>query len=403
MAKNLLYAQSGGPTVVINASAAGVIAQAQQSLKFEKILAAHYGMDGILAEDFFDCSSMTNKQIELLSKTPAAAFGSCRYHLPEQENAGDVYQKIADIFQRHNIGCFVYNGGNDSMDTCHKISKYFKQHNVDCVVVGVPKTVDNDLVETSHCPGYGSAAKYIATTMQEIALDIDVYKSGRITICEIMGRDAGWLTASTCLANLSGNGPDLIYLPEHPFDTEEFFHRAVEIFHQKKKCLVAVSEGIRDKDGNYVGASTARDSFNHAQLGGVGAFLANQITQRFGIKTRAVELSLPQRCAGHLASLADHDDAFLAGRSAVNLALLGKSGQMVALERKGESTTCRGVDVGLVANKVKDFPKHVITDDGAGIKEEFLHYLLPLIQGEVQQTYKNGMPLYFDASVLPKV
>ena len=161
--------------------------------------------------------------------------------------------------------------------------------------------------------------------------------------------------------------------------------------------------GVVDKDGNYVGASTARDSFNHAQLGGVGAFLANQITQRFGIKTRAVELSLPQRCAGHLASLADHDDAFLAGRSAVNLALLGKSGQMVALERKGESTTCRGVDVGLVANKVKDFPKHVITDDGAGIKEEFLHYLLPLIQGEVQQTYKNGMPLYFDASVLPKV
>ncbi|MGN1066564.1 MAG: 6-phosphofructokinase [Candidatus Fimimonas sp.] len=392
---NLLFAQSGGPTAVINASAAGVISAAQQSGRFEKVLCAHFGIDGVFKEDFFDVTEMSQQDLDLLAKTPASAFGSCRFKLPSHKEDDAPYRKIVEIFTKYEISCFVYNGGNDSMDTCHKVADYFASVGFDCNVIGVPKTVDNDLVGTHHCPGFGSAAKFVATNMAEIALDTAVYAKGRITICEIMGRDAGWLTASSVLAE-----PDLIYLPEVPFDTEKFYAQAIEVYNAKKRCLVALSEGIRDKNGNYIGAVGTLDSFNHTQLGGVAAYLADSLTQKFGIKTRAIEFSLPTRAAGHIQSLADKNDAFLCGQYAVKLALDGQTGVMVSLTESGD---CQSLQLKNIANEVKSVPLQYITNDGSGISEDFLQYLLPLVQGEVEHRYHNGVPVYFDSATLKKL
>ncbi len=391
---NLLFAQSGGPTAVINASAAGVITAAQKSGNFNRILCAHYGMDGILKEDFYDVTDMSQTQLDLLAKTPASAFGSCRFKLPAMKDS-DIYEKIKRIFEKYDIACFAYNGGNDSMDTCNKVANYFMSVNFRCNVVGVPKTVDNDLVGTHHCPGYGSAAKFVATSMTEIALDTAVYEKGRVTICEIMGRDAGWLTAAAVVAK-----PDLIYLPEVAFDTEKFFAEASDIYKRKGKCLVALSEGIRDKDGNYIGAQGATDSFNHTQLGGVAAYLANALTEKLGIKTRAIEFSLPTRAAGHIQSARDRNDAFLCGKYAVELALSGKTGVMATLCE--EPDRCECLDLNHVANEVKGVPAEYIIKDGSNISDKFLQYVLPLIEGEVQQRYEKGVPVYFCADVLKK-
>lgn len=397
MQRNLLFAQSGGPTAVINASAAGVISAAQKS-GFDRILCAHFGMDGILKEDFYDVTDMSADDLELLAKTPASAFGSCRFKLPPQEKDGTIYEKIERIFSEHNIRCFIYNGGNDSMDTCNKVANYFLKTGFDCAVVGVPKTVDNDLVGTHHCPGYGSAAKFVATNMTEIALDTAVYEKGRVTICEIMGRDAGWLTAASVIAR-----PDLIYLPEHPFDLEKFIESAKEVYNRKKRCLAAVSEGIRDRDGNYIGAAGTKDSFNHTQLGGVAAYLADCVTQKTGIKTRAIEFSLPTRAAGHLQSLTDKNDAFLCGESAVKAALQGQTGVMITLETENGKTVCRSLNLNGIANEVKSVPEKYIINDGSGISEEFLNYVLPLAEGEVPHEFKNGAPVFFDADKLKKI
>jgi len=399
---NLLFAQSGGPTAVINASAAGVIAEAQKSKAYDKILCAHFGMDGILKEDFYDVTALTKKQLNLLAETPASAFGSCRFKLPDLKTDATVYEKLLAIFEKHNISTFIYNGGNDSMDTCHKVADYFRTIDFDCKVVGVPKTVDNDLVGTHHCPGFGSAAKFVATNMEEIALDTAVYEKGRITICEVMGRDAGWLTASSLVATHRGNGPDLIYLPEKPFDTKKFFDKAMEVYNSKKRCLVALSEGIRDEKGNYIGAVGTKDSFNHTQLGGVAAYLADCITQKFGIKTRAIEFSLPTRAAGHIAALADQKDALLCGNNAVKAAVAGKTGVMVTLRRKDGKTVCESLDLAKIANEVKSVPDEYITDDGSNVSEKFLDYVLPLIEGEVHHDYKCGIPVYFDTDDLKK-
>ena len=399
---NLLFAQSGGPTAVINASAAGVIEAAQKSKAYDKILCAHFGMDGILKEDFFDATKMTKQQLKLLAATPASAFGSCRFKLPNMDKDPAIYQTICDIFRKHNVTTFVYNGGNDSMDTCHKVAEYFKEIGFDCRVVGVPKTVDNDLMGTHHCPGFGSAAKFVAVNVEEIALDTAVYEKGRITICEVMGRDAGWLTASSIVATHRGNGPDLIYLPETTFDTKKFFEQAIEVYNQKKRCLVVLSEGIRDKKGNYIGAVGTKDSFNHTQLGGVAAYLADTLTQKFGIKTRAIEFSLPTRAAGHIASLSDQQDAVKCGKYAVELAVAGKTGVMVTLQRNGNRTVCGSLDLAQIANEVQCVPQEYIINDGSNISEKFLDYVLPLIEGEVHHDYKDGIPVYFDSAILPK-
>lgn len=399
---NLLFAQSGGPTAVINASAAGVISEAQKIKAYGKILCAHFGMDGILKEDFYDVTALTKKQLKLLAETPASAFGSCRFKLPDVKTDPTVYEKLAEIFRKHNITTFIYNGGNDSMDTCHKVADYFRETGFDCKVVGVPKTVDNDLVGTHHCPGFGSAAKFVATNMEEIALDTAVYEKGRITICEVMGRDAGWLTASSIVATHRGNGPDLIYLPERPFDTKKFFDKAMEVYTRKKRCLVALSEGIRDAKGNYIGAVGTKDSFNHTQLGGVASYLADCITQKFGIKTRAIEFSLPTRAAGHIAAFADQKDALLCGNYAVKAAVAGKTGVMITLTRKGDKTVCESLDLAKIANEVKGVPDEYITDDGSNVSEKYLEYVLPLIEGEVHHDYECGIPVYFDTNDLKK-
>ena len=393
---NLLFAQSGGPTAVINASAAGVIGKAIESNAFDKVLCAHYGMDGILSEDFYDVTNMTAEQLELLSKTPASAFGSCRFKLPASN--APVYAQLKTIFEKYNIRTFVYNGGNDSMDTCNKVANYFLSVNYDCRVIGVPKTIDNDLVGTHHCPGYGSAAKYIATAMKEIALDTAVYAKGRITVCEIMGRDAGWLTAASVIAQ-----PDLIYLPEKVFDTKKFFEQAVEVYNQKGKCLVALSEGIRDKKGNYIGAVGTKDSFNHTQLGGVAAYLADSITQKYGVKTRAIEFSLLARASGHIQSLADKKDAEACGRYAVELALAGKTGVMVSLSVENGKSVCGEMDLNHVANEVQTVPQEFITENGSNVSPKFLEYVLPLVDGEVHHDYQNGIPVYFDSATLKKL
>lgn len=398
---NLLLAQSGGATAVINASAVGVIRQAIDSKAFDKVLCAHFGMNGILKEDFYDVSDITESQLQLLAKTPASAFGSCRYKLPDLSCDNGVYLNIANILKKYNITCLAYNGGNDSMDTCHKISEYFNKIGFPCKVVGVPKTVDNDLDYTHYCPGYGSASKYIATTMEEIALDTAVYEKGRITVCEIMGRDTGWLTAACSLASRAGNGPDLIYLPERPFDIDGFLTKSEQVYSKKGRCLVAISEGVKNDNG-YVGANERTDSFDHVQLGGVASKLCNLVSLKLGINTRTIDLSLPQRAAAHMLSLRDQQDAILCGKHAVKLALDGKTGVMAAIDMVNGKTVCKDVPLNKVANAVKYVPTTYISEDGAHITPQFDEYILPLVNGEVQLEYEYGIPKYFDNAKLKK-
>ena len=398
MQKAVLYAQSGGPTSVINSSACGVIREAQkQNLK---IYVALNGISGILDKKIVDVSKEDDRELDKLCGTPASAFGSCRIKLPDHTQDDRLYQAILETFQKLNIRYFIYNGGNDSMNTCAKVAAYMKEKGYDCNVIGVPKTIDNDLLATDHCPGYGSAAKYIATTFYELALDTAVYKNGRVTVVEVMGRDAGWLTAASSLAGLSGYAPDLIYLPERPFNLDEFIEKCKEIHSKKSSCLVAVSEGIRDKDGTYIcnyAKSSEKDAFNNTQLGGVGAYLAEEVTRRTGIKSRAVELSLMQRCAAHIASATDVQEAFEAGRQAVLAAVNGETGKMIVFQRISSNPyQIKYVPTKLddIAKFTQSMPDEFIGEDGASVTPAFIEYAKPLIQGELPIEYKNGLPVY---------
>ena len=398
MQKAVLYAQSGGPTSVINSSACGVIRAAQeQNLK---TYVALNGIAGIFSKTIVDVSFEDDKEIEKLCGTPASAFGSCRVKLPDHTKDDSLYKIILEVFQKLNVRYFIYNGGNDSMNTCAKISAYMKEQNYECNVIGVPKTIDNDLLATDHCPGYGSAAKYIATTFYELALDTAVYQTGRVTVVEVMGRDAGWLTASSALAGLAGAAPDLIYLPERPFNLDDFVEKCQAVFKKKSSCLVAVSEGIRDKDGTYIcnyAKSSEKDAFNNTQLGGVGAFLAEEVTRRTGIKSRAVELSLMQRCAAHIASKTDVQEAFEAGRQAVLAAVNGETGKMIVFKRissnpyKIEYIPTKLDDI---AKFTQSMPDEFIGEDSASVTPAFIEYAKPLIQGELPLQYENGLPVY---------
>jgi 6-phosphofructokinase 1 len=394
----LIFAQSGGPTAVINASAAGVFTEALKNAEISRVLGAKYGIDGVLAEDFVDISTLSEEDLQLLRVTPASALGSCRHKLADPAVNDTEYRQLLEIFKKHDVRYFIYNGGNDSMDTCNKISRFLAAEDYTCRVVGVPKTVDNDLVGTDHCPGFGSAAKFIATTCFELAIDTAVYKKGRVTVVEIMGRDAGWLTASAALAGVAGAGVDLIYLPERAFDLAKMADSAKAILQKKGSCLVAVSEGIRDVDGQYIGATAAGvDSFGHVQLGGVAYYLAEVLTKEYGLKTRAIELSLPQRCSGHIASKTDNDEAFTAGVEAVRAAARGESGVMVSIRRvAGEEYAVQFVTVDLaeVANGVSVVPSEYISDSGDNVTEEFIQYALPLIQGECNVEFVDGLPRY---------
>ena len=394
----LLYAQSGGPTSVINASAYGVIKRAQQL--GIKVYVALNGIEGLLAGRISDISNETSEEIEKLRFTPASAFGSCRLKLPVHTVNDEQYKTILSVFKKLNIHYFVYNGGNDSMNTCSKIADFMQDNEYECYVCGIPKTIDNDLLCTDHCPGFGSAAKFIATACNEIALDTDVYAHGRVTVVEIMGRDAGWLTASSALASAYGEGPDLVYLPERPFDINSFIEKCKQIYEKKHSCLVAVSEGIRDKDGTYIcnyAAETHKDMFNNTQLGGVGAYLASLITEKTKIKTRAIELSLMQRCAAHIASKTDNDEAVLAGASAVDAVANKITNKMVAFKRESNSpykTVCVLAPLSDIAHGTQSMPDEYIGKDGCSVTQEFIDYASPLICGEVDLEYKNGLPVF---------
>lgn len=397
-----IFGQSGGPTSVINASAAGVIQEALKQGSITAVYGAAHGIKGVLEEKFYDMSKEDPYELELLKTTPSSALGSVRYKLKNAEEDETDYKRLLEVFKKYNIRYFFYNGGNDSMDTCNKVSKYMQKAGYECRVMGVPKTIDNDLWGTDHCPGYGSAAKYIATSIMEVYHDARVYDKGMITILEIMGRNAGWLTAASALAAYKGCGPDLIYLPEIPFDIDKFIDEVTSIYKKNNNVIVAVSEGIKDKDGKYIseyGSDLAKtkDAFGHAQLGGLAATLANIVKQKTGAKVRGIEFSLLQRCAAHVASLTDVNEAYMAGQAAVQYAVQGITDKMVAFERApGDTYKCNIKLINLtdVANTEKKVPLEWIINDGTFVSEDFIKYALPLIQGESRPPIEDGLPRF---------
>ncbi len=400
---NAVIGQSGGPTSVINASAYGAIKTALDSGEIEHVYGALNGIKGILDDNLIDMGAEDPEELALMKYTPSSALGSCRYKLKSPDVDDTDYKRILEVFKKHNIRYFFYNGGNDSMDTCNKVSKFMLENGYECRVMGIPKTIDNDLAGTDHCPGFASAAKYIATSVMEIYRDATVYDTGMITVVEAMGRNAGWLTASAALAGIDGHGADLIYLPEVDFDLQNFIASVKKIYEEKGKCIVVVSEGIKDKDGKYIseyGADLAKtkDSFGHAQLGGLASFLADTLKAETGAKTRGIELSLLQRCAAHCASQTDIDESFASGEAAVKNAIAGVTDKMVGFEREyvDGKYVCHTklFDLSVVANTEKKVPLEWLNDTKDGLNEKFVEYALPLIQGETQLKKVNGLPRF---------
>lgn len=392
-----VFAQSGGPTTVINASIAGGLLEALENESVTGVLCAHHGIKGVLDEDFFDISLEDKAELEALKHTPASAFGSVRYKLKNPAEDDTDYRRILEIFKKYDVRYFFYNGGNDSMDTCDKISKYMQKSGYDVNVIGIPKTIDNDLCGTDHCPGYGSAAKYIANSIMETNRDASIYPSPLVVVVEIMGRNAGWLTAASKLASVNGFGADLIYLPETPFSYEKFLSDVKTVVDAKKYCVVAVSEGIRFENGKYVGEDqSSTDVFGHSQLGGVCSILKAK-AKSLGLKCKAVELNILQRCAAHCASDTDIEESFNAGRQAVKKAVDGETDKMIAFRRKpGETYEIEYVAEPLssAANAEKQIPAEWITADGTNLTDDFVAYALPLIAGEPNRRLKNGLPVY---------
>ena len=395
-----IFGQSGGPTAVINASAYGVISAALEAGEITKVYGASHGIKGVLDDKLYVMDEEDPEELRLLLHTPSSELGSCRYKIADPETDDTDYKRILEIFKKYNVRYFFYNGGNDSMDTCNKISRYMESVGYECRVMGVPKTIDNDLYGTDHCPGFASAAKYIATSCMEINKDARVYDNGMITVVEIMGRHAGWLAASAALATEYASGPDLIYLPERDFDMDKFLADVDALYKKNGKVFVAVSEGIHYADGTFVSEAktSATDGFGHVQLGGLAAMLAEVIKQHTGAKVRGIELSLLQRCGAHLASATDVDEAYNAGREAVIQAVSGVTGQMVAFERKyiDGKYHCTMVLLPLssVANYEKKVPQEWINEEGNGLKKEFIDYVLPLIQGEPKLPLVDSLPRY---------
>lgn len=399
-----MFGQSGGPTSVINSSAAGVFTEALRQENITAVYGLEHGIVGLLNEKFFDMSKEDAKELELLKYTPSSALGSVRYKLKDADVDDTDYKRILEVFKKYDVRYFFYNGGNDSMDTCNKISKYLQSVGYECNVVGVPKTIDNDLFGTDHCPGYASAAKYIATTVMEVNLDAKVYDTPMVCVIEAMGRHAGWLTAAAKLASVNGLGADLIYLPETDFDADKFVEDVKRVCaNNGNKCIAVVSEGIHDKDGTLIceslGTQAARDSFGHAQLGGVASILANLIKEKTGYKTRGIELSLMQRCGAHLASKNDVEEAFNAGAFAVRSACEGETDKMVIFKRVTDENgnyACQNVlmPLELAANTEKKVPLEWITDGGTNVGDEFVKYALPLIQGDAKAPLENGLPRF---------
>lgn len=414
MKKNIIVGQSGGPTAVINASLYGVISE---GLAHQEEIGCVYGMingiEGFLADKYMNLSAeLSEEELELLKLTPAAYLGSCRFKLPE-DLSSEFYSGLFEKLERLNIGAFFYIGGNDSMDTVSKLSRYANGIGSDIRFIGIPKTIDNDLVLTDHTPGYGSAAKYVASTVREITLDASVYQQKSVTIIEIMGRHAGWLTAASALARTcEGDNPLLIYLPEAPFELEQFSSDLKAAFEKKNNVIVCISEGIRDSSGRFLCEYTNEaqlDTFGHKMLTGSGKLLENYVRNQFSVKARSVELNVSQRCSGLCVSAADIDEAAKAGKAGVKAALTGETGKMVAFRRSNASASCASeissalseyqldcvlADVNEICNQEKAFPAEWITNNGTDIGAEFFQYALPLIQGKVSRKMENGLPVY---------
>lgn len=395
-----LLGQSGGPTSVINASAAGVFIEALGQENITNVYGAIHGIKGILNEDFYDIGQEDMDELLRLKNTPSSAIGSVRYKLKDPNVDASEYERLLEVFQKYNIRYFFYNGGNDSMDTCNKISKFFKDHDFECRVIGVPKTIDNDLNVTDHSPGYGSAAKYVATSLMELYHDATVYDTKMITVVEIMGRNAGWLTAASALAQSKGQGPDLIYLPELPFDLDDFYTQVLDVLNTKGKVIVAVSEGIKTKEGKYIPeiyTDLKKDAFGHAQLGGTAQVLAQELERRTNVKVRAIEFSLLQRSAAHLASKVDVEEAFNAGKEAVKAAISGKTDFMVGFKRlssKPYQMEYVLIPLAEAANTEQKVPLEWILPHGKGMTQEYIDYALPLIQGDCKAELEDGLPKF---------
>ena len=394
-----IIGQSGGPTAVINASALGVIRTALDNGNITRVLGAAHGIKGVLEDRLYDMGQEDAAELDLLKYTPSSELGSCRYKLADPDKDDTDYKRILEIFKKYDVRYFFYNGGNDSMDTCNKISKYMQKSGYECRIIGVPKTIDNDLNGTDHCPGFASAAKFIATSCMEVHRDAHVYDTGMITIVEIMGRHAGWLAGSAALATWAGYGPDLIYLPEVDFDMDRFIADVQAIYNKTGKCMIAVSEGIHYADGSFVSEAktSATDGFGHAQLGGLAAMLAEVVKSKTGAKVRGIELSLLQRCGSHVASKTDIEEAFAAGKAAVEAAVSGVTDKMVAFKCSREGgyyceTVLEPLDI--VANFEKKVPREWINAAGNGIEQPFIDYVLPLIQGEANGPKENSLPRF---------
>ena len=403
---NAVVGQSGGPTAAINATLAGVIRGVKEDVAggaIKTLYGMRNGVQGLLEERLVDLTAFfdSEEKLQALEHTPAAALGSCRKKLPKPGDDDAVYEKLLAIFQKYDIRYFFYIGGNDSMDTVDKLSAYTKAHDYEMIIMGVPKTVDNDLVLTDHTPGFGSAAKYITVTLQEIIRDCAVYTIPAVTIVEIMGRDAGWLTAAAGISRVvNGIAPDLIYLPERAFDKDEFFEDLREALKKHPNVVVAVSEGIRFADGTYVceGFGVAStDAFGHKQLSGTGKALEYAVKQEIGCKVRSIELNLPQRCAAHIASAIDLEESVAVGRAAVKAAGEGVTHSMMIIVRESTAPYKYSVshsDISKIANRVKHVPEAFINARGNNVTDECAKYLLPLIAGEAGPKYENGIPKY---------
>ncbi len=403
MKGNVIVGQSGGPTAVINSSLAGVYRTAMDR-GAKKVYGMMFGIQGLLDEQYVDLSKYIRSEldVEILKRTPSAFLGTCRYKLPDIHENQEIYVKIFDILNKLNIECFIYIGGNDSMDTIKKLSDYAILTGQSQKFVGVPKTIDNDLALTDHTPGYGSAAKYIATSTKEVIRDGlgFSYKKKLVTIVEIMGRNAGWLTGASALSKGEDcDGPDLIYLPELVFDVDKFIAKVRKLLEKKDVVVVAVSEGIKTKDGKYVSelgaGSDYVDAFGHKQLTGSASYLAGRVSAEIGCKTRAVEFSTLQRSAAHLASRVDVNEAFMVGGAAVKAADEGDSGKMVVIDRVSDDPyqCATGIyDVHKIANGEKLVPREWINKEGTYVTEEFIDYVRPLIQGDYPCVMVNGIP-----------
>lgn len=399
--RNAFYAQSGGVTAVINASACGLIETARKHPEaIGRVFAGRNGIIGALTEDLIDTSFESDAAIAALRHTPSGAFGSCRYRLKSVEEHQAEYDRLLDVFAAHDIGYFFYNGGGDSQDTTHKVHTLAQARGLDLKCIGVPKTVDNDLPLTDCCPGFGSVAKYVAVSIQEAAFDVAsmAKTSTKVFILEVMGRHAGWIAAAGGLAQpQTGGAPQIILFPEITFDPAAFLARVKQSVEEHGYCAVVVSEGLRDADGRFVAEAGTRDAFGHAQLGGVAPAIAQLVKSELGLKYHWAVADYLQRAARHIASATDVEQAYAVGRKAVELALAGRTGVMAAIERESDAPYRYRIGeapLAEVANQEKKLPREFITEDGFGITEACRRYLAPLIQGEDYPPFADGLPQY---------